>query len=88
MPATCTAAALQHAVTRIHRHHQLFSPTSLDTYICVLSPHHSCRGETVRVHFPVNPVDRQALQGHYDDYEAAIAAQVGCLSELQPPSFE
>ncbi|KAF6264212.1 cytochrome P450 [Scenedesmus sp. NREL 46B-D3] len=34
------------------------------------------RGETVRIHLPASPVDRQALQGHYDDFEAAIAASV------------
>jgi hypothetical protein len=28
------------------------------------------------VEFPANPIDREALRGHYDDYEAAIAAQV------------
>jgi hypothetical protein len=30
----------------------------------------------VRVQFPANAIDRKALRGHYDDYEAAIAASV------------
>jgi hypothetical protein len=30
----------------------------------------------VRIQLPANPIDRQALQGHYDDFDAAIAASV------------
>jgi hypothetical protein len=47
--------------------------------ICSLAPTAalaSCRGETVRIEFPANPTDRIALQGHYDDFEAAIAASI------------
>eukprot|EP00882_Tetradesmus_deserticola_P009550 GHRQ01010084.1.p1 GENE.GHRQ01010084.1~~GHRQ01010084.1.p1 ORF type:complete len:489 (+),score=219.99 GHRQ01010084.1:196-1662(+) len=45
--------------------HHLFTPDKVDRW-----------GETVRVQLPSNPVDRQALRGHYDDFEAAIAASV------------
>lgn len=37
---------------------------------------HLCRGETVRVELPASPIDREALRGHYDDFEAAIAASI------------
>ncbi|WIA11150.1 hypothetical protein OEZ85_011289 [Tetradesmus obliquus] len=45
--------------------HHLFTPDKVDQW-----------GETVRVELPASPIDREALRGHYDDFEAAIAASI------------